>query len=209
MAISPLMDSLRIIVGLGNPGRDYAATRHNAGFLAVELLAARVGASWQGERKFVCEVARWSGGKLGDVLLCKPQTFMNASGVAVGALAKFYRAQPEACLVVVDDADLPLGELRMRPHGGMGGHHGLESIEQHLGTNKFPRLRIGIGRQDERREITGHVLGKFGAAEAATLDEVLKRAADQMECWIAEGIGRAMNKFNGTVAGPNNEGKVQ
>jgi len=209
LAVSPPMDSLRIIVGLGNPGREYAATRHNAGFLAVEQLATRVGASWKGDRKFESEVARWSGGKHGDVLLCKPQTFMNASGEAVGALAKFYRVTPESCLVVVDDADLPLGEVRMRPHGGTGGHHGLESIEQHLGTRMFPRLRIGIGRKDERREITGHVLGKFSADEAETLDEVLRRVADQMECWVAEGISKAMNKFNGTVAGSNNEGKAQ
>lgn len=203
------MDSLRIIVGLGNPGREYAATRHNAGFLAVDLLAARVGAGWKSERKFESQVARWTGSKLGEVLLCKPQTFMNASGGAVGSLAKFYRVAPESCLVVVDDADLPLGEVRMRPHGGTGGHHGLESIEQHLGTKMFPRLRIGIGRKDERREITGHVLGKFSVAEVKTLDEVLKRAVDQMECWLAEGISKAMNKFNGTVAGSNNEGKVQ
>jgi len=203
------MDSLRIIVGLGNPGREYAATRHNAGFLAVEVLAARVGAIWKNERKFESDMARWNGSKRGDLLLCKPQTFMNASGESVGALVKFYRVATGSCLVVVDDADLPLGEIRMRPHGGTGGHHGLESIEQHLGTNQFPRLRIGIGRKNDRREITGHVLGKFSAAEARILDEVLMRAAEQMECWVAEGISKAMNKFNGTVAGPNNEGKVQ
>ena len=175
------MDSLRIIVGLGNPGREYAATRHNAGFLAVEQLARRVGASWKGDRKFESEVARWSGSKHGDVLLCKPQTFMNASGEAVGALAKFYRVTPESCLVVVDDADLPLGEVRMRPHGGTGGHHGLESIEQHLGSREYARLRVGIGRQAGAREITGFVLGRFSSTEAGLLDKVLTKAADQAE----------------------------
>jgi PTH1 family peptidyl-tRNA hydrolase len=209
LALFPSMDNFRIIVGLGNPGREYAVTRHNAGFLAVDLLAARSKAEWRSERKFDSLVARWTGATGGDVLFCKPQTFMNASGEAVGPLAQFYRVMPEQCLVVVDDADLPLGELRLRPQGGTGGHHGLESLEQHLGTKLFPRLRIGIGRKDEKREITGHVLGKFSEAEARTLDEVLKRAADQMECWVAEGIQRAMNKFNGTVAGSQNEGKVQ
>jgi PTH1 family peptidyl-tRNA hydrolase len=203
------MDQLRLIVGLGNPGRDYAATRHNAGFLAVDTLAARCKIEWRSERKFDSQVARWTGVAGGDVLFCKPQTFMNASGEAVGPLAQFYRVSPECCLVVVDDADLPLGELRLRPQGGTGGHHGLESLEQHLGTKSFPRLRIGIGRKDEKREITGHVLGRFSEAESGTLDEVLKRAADQMECWVAEGIQKAMNKFNGTVLGSQNEGKAQ
>jgi len=200
------MDQLRLIVGLGNPGKEYAATRHNAGFLAVELLAARWKIEWRAERKFDSMVARKAGG---DALLCKPQTFMNASGEAVGPLAQFYRVPPEQCLVVVDDADLPLGELRLRPQGGTGGHHGLESLEQHLATKSFPRLRIGIGRKDERREITGHVLGRFSETEARMLEVVLKRAADQMECWMAEGIQKAMNKFNGTVTGSQNEGKVQ
>jgi len=175
----------------------------------VDRLAARIGADWKSERKFESQVARWSGAKGGDVLLCKPQTFMNASGAAVGAVGKFYRVAAEQCLVVVDDADLPFGEVRMRPHGGTGGHHGLESIEQHLGSKRFPRLRIGIGRKDERRQIVGHVLGRFSGSESKTLDEVLKRVVDQMECWVAEGIEKAMNKFNGTVTGSNNEGKVQ
>jgi len=203
------MDNLRIIVGLGNPGGDYARTRHNAGFLAVEILAARRSLAWKFERKFDALVTRWGGGAGGDVLLCRPQTFMNASGEAVGKVASFYRVALERCLVVVDDADLPLGELRLRPQGGAGGHHGLESLEQHLGTQAFPRLRLGIGRQGEAREITGHVLGRFAASEAGILEQVLTRAADQMECWVADGIQKAMNKFNGTVLGSNNEGKAQ
>lgn len=203
------MDNLRLIVGLGNPGREYAATRHNAGFLAVDLLAARKGVEWKSERKFEAMLTRWPGARGGDVLLCKPQTFMNASGEAVGSLAQFYRVAAGHCLVVVDDADLPLGELRLRPQGGTGGHHGLESLEQHLGTKTFPRLRIGIGRRGEEREITSHVLGRFSASEAKTLEQVLTRAADQMECWVTEGIQKAMNKFNGTVTGSNNEGKAQ
>jgi PTH1 family peptidyl-tRNA hydrolase len=203
------MENLRIIVGLGNPGRDYASTRHNAGFLAVDLLASRRQLEWALERRFKALVTRPEGGVGEGVLLCKPQTFMNASGEAVGKLASFYRVAARSCLVVVDDADLPLGELRLRPQGGTGGHHGLESLEQHLGTQAFPRLRIGIGRQGEAREITGHVLGRFSAGEAQVLEQVLARAADQMECWAAEGIQKAMNKFNGTITGSTNEGKVQ
>lgn len=203
------MEDRRIIAGLGNPGGDYAGTRHNAGFLAVERLAARRKLAWKFERKFNAQAACWDAVSGGDVLLCKPQTFMNASGEAVGKAVSFYRVPAERCLVVLDDADLPLGELRLRPQGGTGGHHGLESLQQHLGTSAFPRLRIGIGRQGEAREITGHVLGRFTASEAKVLEQVLNRAADQMECWVAEGINMAMNKFNGTVLGSNNEGKVQ
>jgi len=203
------MDHLRLIVGLGNPGREYEATRHNAGFLAVERLAERRKLNWKSERKFHSLVARWTGVAGGDVLCCKPQTFMNASGEAVGPLTQYYRVEPGRCLVVLDDADLPLGELRLRPHGGTGGHHGLESLEQHLGTKMFPRLRIGIGRKNEHREITGHVLGRFPESDRKILDAVLGRAADQIECWVADGIQKAMNKFNGTVMDPNNEGKVQ
>jgi PTH1 family peptidyl-tRNA hydrolase len=203
------MDSLRIIVGLGNPGGEYARTRHNAGFLAVEWLARRRNLAWTFERRFNAEAARWSGAVGGDVLLCKPQTYMNASGEAVGKLASFYRVPLERCLVVLDDADLPFGELRLRPQGGTGGHHGMESLEQHLGTTAFPRLRIGIGREGDAREIAGHVLGRFSAPEAKGLEQVLTRAAEQMECWVAEGIQMAMNKFNGTGLGSNNEGKAQ
>lgn len=203
------MDNLRLIVGLGNPGREYAMTRHNAGFLAVELLADGLHLNWSVERKFEAAITRWVGAPGGDVLLSKPQTFMNASGDSVGRTVQYYRVPPERCLVIVDDADLPLGELRLRPHGGTGGHHGLESLEQHFGSATFPRLRIGIGRQGEVREITGHVLGRFSEAERPLLDEALGRAVQQMKCWVAEGIQKAMNKFNGSINGPNNEGKAQ
>ncbi len=192
------MEPMHLIVGLGNPGAEYAKTRHNAGFLLVEKLAEQWKASWANERKFLARVVRadCAGQK---VLLAEPQTFMNLSGEAVGALMKFYQLPLEKILVVVDDADLPLGEIRLRPGGGTGGHHGLESVTQHLGSKAFARLRIGIGRKNEAREITGHVLGKFGADEAALLDKVLKRAADQLECWVTAGLQKAMNQFNGVV----------
>ena len=192
------MEPMHLIVGLGNPGADYAKTRHNAGFLLVEKLAEQWKANWTNERKFQARVARADcAGK--KVLLAEPQTFMNLSGEAVGALVKFYQLPLEKILVVVDDADLPLGEIRLRPGGGTGGHHGLESVTQHLGSKNFARLRIGIGRKDEAREITGHVLGKFGADESALLKKVLGRAAGQMECWVDAGLQKAMNQFNGVV----------
>jgi peptidyl-tRNA hydrolase, PTH1 family len=192
------LQTLHLIVGLGNPGAEYAKTRHNAGFALAELLAQRWRAEWHAARKFCALVARTErdGQK---VLLCEPQTFMNASGQAVGPMVKFYRLPLTGLLVAVDDADLPLGEIRLRPRGSSGGHHGLESIEQHLSSREFARLRIGIGRTDGAREITDHVLGRFSADETALMKKVLARAADQVECWLTGGIQKAMSQFNGTV----------
>ena len=196
---------MHLIVGLGNPGAEYAKTRHNAGFLLVEKLAEQWRSGWTNERKFAARVAKAErhGQK---VLLAEPQTFMKLSGEAVGALVKFYQLPLEKILVVVDDADLPLGEIRLRPGGGTGGHHGLESLTQHLGSKAFARLRIGIGRKNEAREITGHVLGRFSADEAALLAKVLERAAGQLECWLDVGLQKAMNQFNGAIS-PTNEEK--
>jgi PTH1 family peptidyl-tRNA hydrolase len=196
------MEPMHLIVGLGNPGADYAKTRHNAGFLLVEKLAGKWKASWTKERKFQARVARAAHGK---VLLVEPQTFMNLSGESVGALVKFYQLPLTQILVVVDDADLPLGEIRLRPGGGSGGHHGLESVAQHLGSKTYARLRIGIGRKNEARQITGHVLGKFSAAENALLEKVLERAAGQLECWLSAGLQKAMCQFNGVVDSTNEE----
>jgi len=198
------MEPLHLIVGLGNPGADYAKTRHNAGFLLVEKLAEQRKSGWTNERKFVARVAR--GEKLGKkFLLAEPQTFMNLSGETVGGLVKFYQLPLAQLLVAVDDADLPLGEIRLRPGGSSGGHHGLESIEQHLGTREFARLRIGIGRRDGAREITNFVLGRFEAAETAVLEKVLERAANQIECWLDAGLQKAMSQFNGTISPTENK----
>ena len=195
---------MHLIVGLGNPGADYAKTRHNAGFLLVEKLAAQWKAGWNNERKFAARMAKANhGGK--KVLLCEPQTFMNLSGESVAAVMQFYQLPSENILVVVDDADLPLGEIRLRPGGGSGGHHGLESVAQHLGSKEYARLRIGIGRKNEARQITGHVLGKFSADESALLEKVLERAAMQLECWLTAGLQKAMNQFNGVVDSTNKE----
>ena len=200
------MENLHLIVGLGNPGAEYAQTRHNAGLTLVEKLAARWKTDWTNERKFIARIARaeYKGMR---VLLCQPQTFMNLSGEAVGAVKNFYQLPLTGLLVVVDDADLPVGEIRLRAGGGSGGHHGLESIEQHLVTDDFARLRLGIGRADGAREITDYVLGRFEEGEAALMEKVLVRAADQAECWLADGIEKAMNRFNGVVDSANEEKK--
>ena len=204
--LAPRMESVHLIVGLGNPGADYAKTRHNAGFLLVEKLAAKWKTDWSNERKFVARIAKSErGGK--RALLCEPQTFMNLSGETVGALINFYQLPLKQVLVAVDDADLPLGEIRLRKSGSSGGHHGLESIEQHLASREFARLRIGIGRKDGAREITNFVLGKFDLAENAVLEKVLVRASDQVECWLDNGIEKAMNQFNGVVDSTNEKKK--
>lgn len=198
------MESLFLIVGLGNPGAEYTRTRHNAGFLVVEELAQRAKAGWNFEKKFNARVAKAErdGRK---ILFAEPQTFMNLSGASVSALMNFYQVPLAQLLVVVDDADLPFGQIRLKPKGSSGGHHGLESIEQHVGSREFARLKVGIGRQDGRREITGHVLGKFGKDEAPLLEKVLQRAADQAECRVAEGIEKAMNRFNGAASSDQKE----
>ena len=188
-----------LIVGLGNPGREYARTRHNAGFLLADRLGERWRANWNDERKFAARLAKVErGGR--KLVLCEPQTYMNASGEAVGKVVQFYKVPAQRVLVLVDDADLPFGEIRLRKSGSSGGHHGLDSIQHHLGTKDYARLRIGIGRTESQvREITNYVLGEFGAAEAELLQKVLNRASEQVESWLDEGIEKAMNKFNGHV----------
>jgi len=191
------MEDTFLIVGLGNPGAEYARTRHNAGFMLADALAAKWRCDWTAEKKFRARVAKASrNGK--RILLCEPQTFMNASGETVGAMANFYQLPLGRLIVVVDDADLPLGTVRLRPSGSSGGHHGLESIEQHLASREFARLKIGIGRKDNLREITNHVLGRFDTAENGLMEKVLDRAAGQVETWLEAGLEKAM-QFNGTV----------
>lgn len=203
-----LPNQWKIVVGLGNPGRQYEQTRHNAGFMLVEELANRWQASWSLENKFDARVARVKRGDC-QVILAQPQTFMNLSGKAVAALAKFYDIAAGDVLVAVDDADLPLGTLRMRPDGSSGGHHGLDSIEQCLGTREFPRQKIGIiGRTAAgTRQITGKVLAGFSKSETELLEQVLNRAADQVECWLDNGTEKAMNKFNGSLQRPEESNK--
>jgi peptidyl-tRNA hydrolase, PTH1 family len=184
------MASFRLIVGLGNPGRDYADTRHNVGFMVLDRLAASAKASFRLEKKWQAEVAA-----LGDVWLCKPQTYMNLSGESTGALSHFYKIEPARVLVVLDDMALPLGRLRLRESGSAGGHNGLASIIEHLGTPAIPRLRVGIGAA-QPGSATGHVLGRFASAERAALDESLARATEAIEFAQSQGFAAAMNRYN-------------
>ena len=180
---------LRLIVGLGNPGREYHDTRHNVGFMIVDRLAARERAAFRTEKSWQAEVAR-----AGDLLLCKPLTYMNLSGQAVRPLAQFYKLDAAQMLVVLDDMALPLGRLRLRPDGSAGGHNGLKSIIEHFGTQTVPRLRVGIGAA--AGEATGHVLGRFALEEKAALAQSLDRAVEAVDCLRTRGLEVAMNTFN-------------
>lgn len=203
------MENTSLIVGLGNPGREYAGTRHNAGFMATDVFVERRRLTWRDEKKFSSQTAKLDGhGR--PLIVCKPQTFMNVSGEAVGPLAGYYKILPVRILVLVDDADLPLGEIRLRARGSSGGHHGLESIEEHLGTREFPRLRIGIGRvESAARQIAGYVLGQFTDEERVVLKQVFERVADQVDCWLSSGVEMAMNRFNGTLKRPKQEKETE
>jgi PTH1 family peptidyl-tRNA hydrolase len=182
----------KLVVGLGNPGKEYAGTRHNIGFDVVDRLASKRECSLRRRWKFAAEV-----GEAGGVTLVKPQTFMNRSGLSVAAVVKWLKLTPQDLLVVVDDADLPLGQLRLRPSGGSGGHNGLRSIIEALGSEEFARLRIGIGRREPfGADITDHVLGRFGAAERTAVREVTDEAVAAIECCLKEGLTAAMNQFN-------------
>ena len=196
------MDAVYLVAGLGNPGSEYVRTRHNAGFLAVECFGKKFSADWKNDRRSRARIARVEVAGL-KVVLSEPQTYMNASGEAIAALTGFYKIPPERMVVAVDDADLPFGQIRLRSEGSSGGHHGLESIEERLGTRGFPRLRVGIGRTDRGlREITGHVLGRFSEDEAELLEKVLERCASQIECFLTEGVQKAMSLYNGAVVAP-------
>jgi PTH1 family peptidyl-tRNA hydrolase len=186
-----------LVVGLGNPGKEYAETRHNIGFMALDRLAGQYECSFKRKLKFAAEVGELGAGE-GKITLVKPQTFMNRSGLTVSAIAGWLKISPPEMLVVVDDADLPLGQLRLRLSGGNGGHNGLRSITEALGGRQdYPRLRIGIGRTGPAgADITGHVLGRFAAAERAEVAEALQQAVAAIECCWREGLTFAMNRFN-------------
>jgi PTH1 family peptidyl-tRNA hydrolase len=184
--------SFSLIVGLGNPGKQYEQTRHNVGFMVLDRLAAASGATFQSVPKWQSHLAKIPGD---GTLLLKPQTFMNLSGRAVQQILSFHKWTPEQMLVVYDDVALPLGTLRFREKGSAGGHNGIKSIIQHLGTDGFPRLKLGIGAS-EPGEMTGHVLGKFSPDERPLLENMLATALDAVQLARSQGIAAAAHRFH-------------
>jgi peptidyl-tRNA hydrolase, PTH1 family len=183
---------MKLIAGLGNPGQKYRGTRHNVGFDVVDELAARHGLTWE-SAPAEAVLAKWRGR---GTLLAKPLTFMNLSGRAVGDLLRFFKIDLAEMLVVVDDINLDVGRLRARSGGSAGGHNGLKSLIELLGTEEFARLRIGVGRGDARRDLADHVLARFDPDENPVVEETVGRAADAAELFIAEGIDAVMNRYN-------------
>jgi peptidyl-tRNA hydrolase, PTH1 family len=184
----------QLIVGLGNPGSKYAQTRHNVGFDAIDHLAKRWQITLSDQKRFQGIAGEGITGQH-KIRLLKPQTFMNLSGQSVRAVLDWYKLDPTAVLVIYDDLDLPLGKLRMRLAGSAGGHNGMKSIISHLGTPAFPRLRLGIGKSQD--ETIGHVLGKFAAAEAPIVREVLELSSDAVQLALRQGIEKSMSLYNG------------
>ncbi len=183
---------IRLVAGLGNPGPEYAATRHNIGFMVADQFAAQVGSTWEKSSKWDALLA-----KCGSVLLLKPMSFMNRSGHPLFAVAQFYKIEPQQILIVLDDLALPVGRLRLRAHGGSGGHNGLESIIMHFGTEEIPRLRIGIG-EAPREGSVDYVLNRFFDEEKPLVRSTINRAVDAVKCAIDKGLVSTMNTFNKT-----------
>ena len=185
---------MKLVVGLGNPGRRYHLTRHNIGFAVADALARRLDAAFEHGRANALTARVGRGADA--VLIVKPLTMMNLSGEAVGGLASFYKVDPSDILVVADDVNLPLGRLRLRARGSAGGHNGFKSIIGCLGTDAFPRVRVGVGRGDVRRDLADHVLATFDDDERDEVTQAIARAADAVDTVLAEGIEAAMNLYN-------------
>lgn len=185
---------MHLIVGLGNPGRRYAKTRHNVGYMMIDHIAGVLGEKVERlhGRSLIC--ATDLAGT--EVLLAKPQTYMNLSGYAVKELVKNERFELSRCLVIYDEVSLPLGKLRLRPSGSAGGHKGMQSVLQTLGTQQVPRLRIGIAPEQPVEDLTDHVLSRFRADEWATLEEVSRDCLGTLETLLTRGIDQAMTQFN-------------
>jgi len=181
---------IRLVTGLGNPGVEYARTRHNIGFMVVDLLAHEAGMKWEKTGKADAATA-----KLGEALLVKPASYMNRSGQPLHALAQFYKITPQEILVVLDDFSLSLGRLRIRQSGGPGGHNGLESIIVQFGTEEIPRLRIGIGTAPAEGS-SDYVLSNFFEEENGLVKSTIARAAEAVKCAVDKGVVSAMNTFN-------------
>ncbi len=188
--MAPNGPTFRLLVGLGNPGREYSGTRHNVGFMVLDRLAAAMGAAFRAEKKWQADAV-----SNGGIWLLKPQTYMNLSGESVSEIARFYQIEPARVLVVLDDMALPLGRLRIRERGSHGGHNGLRSILAHLGTQDVPRLRVGIGSTEPGAAV-GHVLGRFAVDERPLVEQSLDRAVEAIRFAQENDLPSAMNRFN-------------
>ena len=190
------MTDTYLLIGLGNPGREYRDNRHNIGFMLIDRLAVRLDArGMKLQSKAIVIGALYEERKL---ILAKPQTYMNLSGGAVQGLLHFYKIPPESLIVAHDDLDLPLGTIRIRPGGGAGGQRGMASTIERLGTQDFPRLRLGIGRPPGRMDAAAYVLQDFSRADLLIVSETLDRAADAVLTFVTDGLDKAMNKYNGS-----------
>lgn len=187
---------MKLIAGLGNPGREYERTAHNVGFDVVDELCRRLGGSWETLARFQARVARVRRGTHA-ILLVQPQTYMNESGHCVGPLAHWFRIAPQDVVAVSDDADLPPGRLRVRPNGGTGGHRGLASLVECLGTDDFARVRVGIGHGTDGRDLAAHVLGRLPEEVRSRIDRTIPAAADAALDIVALGVAKAMERHNG------------
>jgi PTH1 family peptidyl-tRNA hydrolase len=195
---------MKLVAGLGNPGAKYRGTRHNVGFEVVDLLVGRHRLAFEAAPAEAV-MARWR--RDDDVtLLVKPLTFMNVSGDAVAALSRYYKIETSDLLIVCDDVNLPLGRLRVRGSGTEGGHNGLRSVADFLGTIDYSRLRVGVGRGDSRRELADHVLARFDPEELPGIEAAVARAADAVETWLANGLAKTMNVFNRAEEPPAADG---
>ena len=186
---------MKLIVGLGNIGREYENTRHNIGFMVVDELAKRLGVTFGKEDRSAYSAEYRAPEK---ILIIKPTTYMNLSGIAVGAYANFYHIDPEDIAVIQDDMDLPVGHLRIRRKGSAGGHNGIKSITEHLGTEEYPRFKIGIGHPDRNNKaVINHVLHQFQGEDKAAIEAAVKAMAEALELWIREGdLNAVMTKYN-------------
>ena len=188
-------NNVKLVVGLGNPGQKYEGTPHNVGFAAVELLAEQADCRFRRGMRFRAHTARVTIGS-DPVLLVKPQTFMNLSGEAVGGLLRYHKATPDDLVVLMDDVDLDAGRIRIRPKGGSGGHNGLASVIQHVGTGDFVRVRMGVGRGGGTANVVSHVLSPIAAAERDRVESMVERAAEAVREILGAGVNAAMNRFN-------------
>lgn len=183
-----------LIVGLGNPGREYEHTRHNAGFDAIDILAEKLGTDVKEKKhRGLCGKGMIGGEK---VILLKPQTYMNLSGESVRAAADFYKIDAEHMIVLYDDIDLDVGKLRVRAKGSAGGHNGIKNIIAHMGTQEFPRVRIGVGAKPDRMDLADYVLGRFSQVERSVMEDAFEEAAEAAIAVVEDGIDAAMNRFN-------------